>query len=203
MRQMGKAASTAVFVGICLLIQTAFTVVQKSEPSESVLTLTKTVTAKMKYGERHNSSFDVQGRFIYTITEVRSDDSITGKVSDVVIGNLVYEISQEESLRVAKATGVPNNIIPSRIGQDDAHAFFEEGAICPKIGLKFIPMGSYLGELQFHFDWFTLDLDEKPDELSRLFCEWRRMSNDGKSTDTNLLHRINRILREEQKEKTK
>jgi hypothetical protein len=202
MRQMGKAASTVVFVGICLLTQTAFTDVQKSEPSESVLTLTKAVTAKMKYVERHHSSFDVQGRFIYTITEVRSDDSITGKVSDVVIGNLVYEISQEESLRVAKATGVPNNVIPSRIGQDDAHAFFEEGAICPKIGLKFIPRGAYLGELQFHFDWFTLDLDEKPDELSRLFCEWRSMRGEGKASDLVLLSQINRILKEEQKGKT-
>jgi hypothetical protein len=104
---------------------------------------------------------------------------------------------------VAKATGVSYNAIPSRIGQDDAHAFFEEGAICPKIGLKFIPRGSYLGELQFHFDWFTLDLDEKPDELHRLFCAWRRMSNEGKSTDSNLLHQINHLLSGEQNEKTK
>jgi len=153
----------------------------------------------MKYGERHRSSLDVQGRFIYTITEVRSDDSITGELSDIVIGNLVYEISREEILRVAKATGVPDKVIPSSIGQDNAHAFFEEGAICPKIGLKFVPRASYLGELQFHFDWFTLDLDEKPGELSKLLCDWRRMSNEGKATDPNLLHRINIILKEEQK----
>src|SRR5262245_50891916 len=127
MGQMGKAASTVVFVSLYLLAQTIQVIAQQNaKPPESVLTLTKTVTAKMKYGERHSSSFDVQGRFIYKITEVRSDDSITGKLTDVVIGNLVYEISREESLRVAKATGVSNDIIPSSIGQDNAHAFFED-----------------------------------------------------------------------------
>ena len=157
----------------------------------------------MKYGEGHRSSLDVQGRFIYTVTEVRSDDSVTGKLADTFIGKLVYEIPKEESLRIAKLTGVPDRIIPVSIGQDNAHAFFEEGAICSKIALKFVPRGSYLGELQFHFDWFTLDLDIKPGEVSKLICEWRRMSNAGKATDPKLLQRINHILKEEQKEKTK
>jgi hypothetical protein len=32
---------------------------------------------------------------------------------------------------------------------------------------------------------------------------WRKMSNEGKATDPTLLDRINRVLKEEQKEKTK
>jgi len=99
----------------------------------------------MKYGEGHRSNIDVQGRFIYTITEVRSDDSITGKLADTVLGKLVYEIPREESLRIAKLTGVSDNVIPASIGQDNAHAFFEEGTACPTIRLKFVLRGSYLG----------------------------------------------------------
>jgi hypothetical protein len=44
---------------------------------------------------------------------------------------------------------------------------------------------------------------ESQGELSKFFCEWRKMSNEGKATDPTLLDRINRILKEEQKEKTK
>jgi hypothetical protein len=209
MRQIVKACFTAAIICFCFHPQIYLATTQeKSNHTESVLTLSKIVTSKMKYGEmkygeRHLSSIDVQGRFIYTITEVRSDDSITGKVADIVIGNLVYEIPKEESLRISKLTGVQDRIIPGSIGQDNAHAFFDEGAVCPKIGLKFGPRGSYLRELQFHFDWFTLDLDVKPGELSKLFCEWRRMNIEGKATDPKLLQRINRILKDERKEKTK
>jgi hypothetical protein len=78
----------------------------------------------MRCGEGHRSNIDVQGRFIYKITEVRSDDSITGKLADTVLGKLVYEISREESLRIAKLTGVPDNVIPAGIGEDNAHTFF-------------------------------------------------------------------------------
>jgi hypothetical protein len=204
MRRIVKACFATACICFCFRTQTYLAIAQeKSKQTESVLTLTKTVTSKMKYGEEHRSNTDVQGRFIYTITEVRSDDSITGKLADTVLGKLVYEIPREESLRIAKLTGVSDNVIPASIGQDNAHAFFEEGTACPTIRLMFVPRGSYLGELQFHFDWFALDFGESQGELSKLFCEWRKMSNEGKATDPTLLDRINRILKKEQKEKTK
>src|SRR5215475_2392924 len=121
MRPINKARFPAAFISFYFLTQITFTFAQeRSKPPESVLTLTKTVTSKMKYGEGHRSNFDVQGRFIYTITEVRSDDSITGKLTDIVFGKLVYEIPREESLRIAKHTGVPDNVIPASIEQDNA-----------------------------------------------------------------------------------
>jgi hypothetical protein len=204
MRQIVKACFATMCVCLCFHTQIYVAIAQeKSKQTESVLTLTKTVTSKMKYGERHGSSVDVQGRFIYAVTEVRSDDSVTGKLADTVIGKLVYELPKEESLRIAKLTGVPDKAIPASIGEDNAPAFFEEGTACPTIRLKFVPRGSYLGELQFHFDWFALDLGESQGDLSKLFCEWRKMSNEGKPTDPTLLDRINRILKEGQKENTK
>jgi len=75
--------------------------------------------------------------------------------------------------------------------------------LVPRYGLSLFREDRIWGELQFHFDWFALDFVESQGELSKLFCEWRKMSNEGKATDPLLLDRINRILNEEQKEKTK
>ena len=201
MKQARKILTAALIVGFWLLAGGRFGFTQ--EKPKPVMTATGLVTAKMKYGEGHQKEIDVQGQTVFTVTEVRSDASITGEKADVVIGNLVYSITPQESHRIATLTGVEDKVIPASIGQDKTHAFFVENTACSKIQLEFVPRGSFLGELQFHFDWFVLDLNAERDESLRPFCEWVKLIEERKAVTPELLNRINRMLKEETERKTK
>ncbi len=147
------------------------------------------VNARLQLSD--GSGLAVRGRASLTLTAANEDDTLTGI--------LLYALPDDARKKIAQTASKTLNDIPGSITIKGVSANFRHGTACPLVRLEISVKEAEIngaGGAKLHFDRMALDIQETPEQINQLFCNWTRQIN-AKRQRLGIIAAINRLIQPE------